>query len=218
MKVWEIKADSLKLMFVQTDTSLNENEFIDSNGSKGVIYNNPNTKNYLARMDNCILRAIDMYYSYCGKPLSNESQKPFVINGSYVNYIISDKDIVRIDVLIKNSLLKQSINFTKVNKNIYLFDEDFTVYKDEVLYIIYYDVNYVERYFSDSTDLNNFDIPEDVQRMIPYFVKAECYEEDEYQMANISRSSYINYLIFVKNKYNKRQTHIKNSNVFNKRN
>ena len=66
-------------------------------------------------------------------------------------------------------------------------------------------------------DLNDIFIPEEVQRMIPYFVKGELYEEDEPAMAQTAYAMYINFLRGLKRPFNKVQTKVRRSQVFTKR-
>jgi hypothetical protein len=59
MKLWEVKAQALRLMFADTDISFNEEDF-----SSESIYANANTREKLTRMEDSIKRAIDMYYQH----------------------------------------------------------------------------------------------------------------------------------------------------------
>ena len=61
MKLWEIKAQALRIMF--SDTSLN---FSQTDFESGIILANSNTREKYIRMNDSINRAIDSYFAYCG--------------------------------------------------------------------------------------------------------------------------------------------------------
>jgi hypothetical protein len=67
---------------------------------------------------------------------------------------------------------------------------------------------------TDQTDVTL--IPEDVLRMVPYFIKGELYEEDEPNIAMQSRQMYVQYLMGLRKKFTKTQTKVKSAKVFHK--
>ena len=69
MKLWEIKAQALRLMFADSEITFSYEDF-----KQGVIEDNANTREKLIRMDDSIKRAIDMYYSYCGNINKSKSK------------------------------------------------------------------------------------------------------------------------------------------------
>ena len=64
MKLWEIKAQALRLMFADTDIEFSFAEFENNS-----IYENANTREKLIRMNDSIRRAIDLYYHYHGEQI-----------------------------------------------------------------------------------------------------------------------------------------------------
>jgi hypothetical protein len=69
---------------------------------------------------------------------------------------------------------------------------------------------------TDETDLSTFNIPLDVQRMIPYFVKGELYEEDELAVAQQAKQEFIRFVTNLSRPFNVVQTKAKRAKVFNK--
>ena len=62
MKLWEIKAQALRLMFADADIEFSYTEFAEE-----TVYNNANTREKLVRMEDSIRRAIDIYHQYSEK-------------------------------------------------------------------------------------------------------------------------------------------------------
>ena len=62
MKLWEIKAQALRLMFADTDMMFDYTEF-----ENRAVYENVNTREKLVRMEDSIRRAIDLFYEYVGQ-------------------------------------------------------------------------------------------------------------------------------------------------------
>jgi len=232
MKLWQIKAMSLRIMFADTSIQFSEEEF-----ETGVLLSNGNTREKLIRMDDSVRRGIDRYYEIVGSPrvfgtfsleqtglsigLSNQldfdipERVDVKIYDSYV-----DEDGVTVKFL---RLTKTQIDYVydSISKRIYLEDEDYSIYGDNVTFIIWYKrikSNVPESVDQMTYDLNDIFIPEEVQRMIPYFVKGELYEEDDASMAQTSMAMYINFLTGLKRPFNKVQTKVKRSQLFTKDN
>lgn len=222
MKLWQIKANALRIMFADTDLEFSENEFID-----GIVYDNPNTREKLIGMDESIRRAIDTYYQFNDRPML--MQKMTLVG----NDILETNDIehfgipLRIDM--KTFLVNNDdVRLMREDRNLdFYFDE---ITKDVVLNDSYeYDEN-VKRVFElwfqmDEAnlpydideltyDLNDLHIPENVQRRIPLFIKGELYEEDEANLAMSSKQEYIQFVLSLRKKYGKVQKRVKTSPVF----
>ena len=230
MRLWEIKAQALKLMFVDSEMEFSETEF-----SSGTVYDNYNTKEKLVRMEDSIRRGIDLYYNLVGVPIlvdmfelvKDEEEK-------YYNKIdVSLKELfgepLRINALLyvkRNDVLElrrilENINFVynPLEKEISFYDEDYAFLGEVVKFQIWYRLkkenipliaNEIEY------DLDILPIPSEVQRMLPYFIKAEAYEEDEPQMAKQSREYYISFLHTLPKPFQKVQTKVKKSKIFRK--
>lgn len=227
MKLWQIKAMSLRIMFADTGIQFSEEEF-----SSGVLLANGNTREKLVRMDDSIRRAIDRYYEIVGEARVFDT---FSLDetGQYLDF--SDKlDFgypERVDVKIYDSynnvktlrLTKTQVDYVydSITKRIYFEHEDYSGYGENVSFVVWYKrvkSNIPENVDQMTYDLNDIFIPEEVQRMIPYFVKGELYEEDEPAMAQTAYAMYINFLRGLKRPFNKVQTKIRRSQIFNKDN
>jgi hypothetical protein len=231
MKLWEIKAQSLRQMFTDTDLSFSYDDFVD-----GVVYANSNTKEKLTRMNDSISRAIDVYYSYVGERQEikefnlskNESQT------SYINEIscssVSDFSFPsRVDILYYlDPNDKSTLRFTKnqvefvfldISKTITFINNDYTEYGANAVFRVWYKVKKQNLPLSVdemSYDLNTIYIPEEVQRMIPYFVKGELYEEDEPTLAQTAKNQYIRFVNGLRKPFSQAQTKVQSSRLFKK--
>lgn len=201
MKLWEIKAQALKLMFADSDMSFSYIDF-----TEGVLEDNYNTREKLIRMDDSIARAIDMYYSYCGN--INKKIKVKYKENTYLLDIDDIEDFgypTRVDLLTKGRVKGQekldyhydslSKDITVVFTNIDYLTE---LEKQDLDFLLYYEMkryNLPEVYDKLEFDLDDIFIPQDVQRMIPKYIKGELYEEDEPSMAMISKNEYLGYLV-----------------------
>jgi hypothetical protein len=218
MKLWEIKAQSLRLMFADTDIEFNEDEF-----ENGTIYDNANTKEKLVRMEDSIRRAIDLFYQYNGEVTRVETKGILFENDVYKNVI--DVSLItafgyptRIDInknLNEYILGQENIgfNYDRVTKRIYFTDYDFTSFEDNITFTIYFKMqklNVPSVVDELEYDLDTIHIPEEVQRQIPFYVKSELYEEDEASTAMKARNQYLEFLILNQRKnYSKVKTKVK---------
>lgn len=205
MKLWEIKAQALRIMFADTDMEFSKDEF-----EEGVVYDNANTREKLIRMNDAINRAIDLYYQYNGDITRRKVLKLFSENGEYKNYLSPlSQDVedfshpTRIDVMpnLDKGIRKReniSFDFDAISKEIHFPMFDFQAHGDAIDFLLYYKM---KRMDIDSTanemetDLDTLNIPHEVQRKIPLFIKGELYEEDEYQVAQAAKNEYLQFLI-----------------------
>lgn len=219
MKLWEIKAQSLRIMFADTDVEFDEEDFLSQ-----AIYNNANTREKLVRMEDSIRRAIDLFYQYNGEMIR-------ITTGSLVSTTELDvttyQNVIdmsgvadfgyptRVDVvenLDNNIFARESIafNYDRIDKKIYFTRNDYTSVGEYITFTIYFKMtkkNLPPSVSEMTYDLDLLYIPEEVQRMIPYFVKSELYEEDEASTAAQSLNKYINFLVL-----NQRKNYSKVSN------
>ena len=103
MKLWEIKAQALRLMFADSEITFSYEDF-----KQGVIEDNANTREKLIRMDDSIKRAIDMYYSYCGN--INKKVKVKYKENTYLLDIDDIEDFgypTRVDLVRKSRVIGQ---------------------------------------------------------------------------------------------------------------
>ena len=201
MKLWEIKAQALRLMFADSEITFSYEDF-----KQGVIEDNANTREKLIRMDDSIKRAIDMYYSYCGN--INKKVKVKYKENTYLLDIDDIEDFgypTRVDLVRKSRVIGQEkldYHYDSLAKEIeVVFDniEHLTdLEKQDLDFLLYYEMkryNLPDNFNKLEYDLDDIFIPQDIQRQIPKYIKGELYEEDEPSMAMISKNEYLGYLV-----------------------
>lgn len=201
MKLWEIKAQALRLMFADSEITFSYEDF-----KQGVIEDNANTREKLIRMDDSIKRAIDMYYSYCGN--INKKVKVKYKENTYLLDIDDIEDFgypTRVDLVRKSRVIGQEkldYHYDSLGKEIeVVFDniEHLTdLEKQDLDFLLYYEMkryNLPDNFDKIEYDLDDIFIPQDIQRQIPKYIKGELYEEDEPSMAMISKNEYLGYLV-----------------------
>ena len=237
MKLYQIKAQALRLMFADSDTNFSIEDFKEEN-----LINNPNTRQYLVGMDESIRRAIDLFYQFNGEisqmtvlsldfdytnsegvlVIPVEGDDLTLLTKVYKNMISVDKlenlcMPSRLDVIpnIEEGIgSTPNVNFYYDNlaKQIIFTEYDMAYYEGNITFTCYYKLdklNLPQDVDELEYDLNVLHIPEEVQRKIPFHVKGELYEEDEYTLAAIAKQEYIQFLMA-----NKRRTFSrKNSRV-----
>lgn len=221
MKLWEIKAQALRLMFADTDIQFSYDEF--ENGS---IYDNANTRNKLIRMNDSIARAIELYYQYVGQKTKRDTTVGLYKEDEiFENFFVYATKPSRIDVnenLEKNISKENNIPFfyDEDNQEVYL-EKDYTFLGEDITFTVYYkkpklNFQYNVQYSDLTSDLNAFEIPENVQLMIPYYIKGELYEEDEYAIAQAAKNTYLQFVVSLESNFNHMQSKVRRSKVFDK--
>lgn len=217
MLLWQIKANALRLMFADSDMNFDEQEF-----REGIVYENSNTREKLVLMEDSIRRAVDLYFQYQGSLLS-------VKNFPHENNIIDLSEEfwvgfpTKIDAEVFQ-IYEEEKRVVRVIENVSFFWDEFErkVILDanivgNVSYRVWYktaqrnlpyDVSEME------FDLNELRIGEEVQRMIPYFIKGELYEEDEPNVALTAKNEYIYFIRGLKKPQGKVQTKVKSAPIF----
>ncbi len=223
MKLWEIKAQALRLMFADTDIEFSQAEF-----SNGTIYQNANTREKLVRMVDSIKRAIDIYYQYNGEQTQTVTKflDKAIVSGALTYYntltfSASPSDFgfpSRIDVMAnitENIGETTSITYdydAKLKKVIFTI-YDFTPFTNKISFRVYYKiakVNLVGDENEITYDLDVLGIPPEVQRQIPLFVKGEIFQEDEPMMAQAAKQDFTQFLVLNQRKtFTKVQTKVK---------
>jgi hypothetical protein len=223
MKLWEVKAQALRLMFADTDVEFSQAEF-----QSGTIYQNANTKEKLVRMVDSIRRAIDLYYQYNGE----QTQTTFkaldftTANGvaTYYNTLTFSSSPSnfgfpsRIDVMANiTENIGETTNITydydaKLKKVIFTI-YDFVPFTNKISFRVYYKtakINLVGNENEITYDLDSLGIPPEIQRQIPLFVKGELYQEDEPSMAQQAKQEFTQFLVLNQRKtFTKNQTKVK---------
>lgn len=222
MKLWEIKAQALRLMFADTDIEFSFDEFENNS-----IYENANTREKLVRMNDSIRRAIDLYYHYHGEEILTMNSPLLVVEkneetGEYIQYFLETPliDVLRIDLLRKDNIggdnfilneFMQNVSFIRQGDKCVL--EKFVVEPERfVLRIWYKQKRYsIPEMVEELTfDILDAQIPEEIQRKIPFYIKGELYEEDEADVAQSAKNEYISFVItFKRNKPVQKQTKVR---------
>lgn len=203
MKLWEIKAQSLRLMFADTDLNFDKDDFVNE-----VVYQNPNTREKLVRMEDSIQRAIDLYYQYNGETTRTIERGLVFENEDYKNEIdfldIDDFGFpTRIDIVgsVSRGFWQRNnieFMFDQISRRVFFTEFDFKYYEDKIKFLVYYKIkkqNLPKDIDEIEYDLDEMYIPEEVQRQIPLFIKGELYEEDEPSLALAARNEFIGFLV-----------------------
>jgi hypothetical protein len=235
VKIPEIKLQALRIMFADSDVSFTQAEW-DNN----VLSSNPNTRDKLIRMDDSIRRGIDMFYNIRGEETSRLEQKTlFAASGVYYNKLDFSSQPTnfgfptRIDVKVID-VTDQAAPVTIIDKNqisyifnsqdkLVFFEDDFANYYNSYdYYVVYFTVWYkVARqnlpltYTESTYDLDTIKIPSEVQRALPFYIKSELYEEDEFNVAQLARQQFVQVISALRKPFNKVQTKVKRAKVFN---
>lgn len=232
MKLWKIKAQALRIMFADTDIQFSEEEF-----SSGVLITNGNTMEKLVLMEDSIRRGIDRYYEIVGeqrglKEFDFDVTKTFINVASEATFGIPERVDIRIYDVYTNEedeevttlhTTHRQVNFIydQIGGKIFFDDQDYSEYKtvDAMIWYKRKPLNLPYTIIDQMTfDLDTLYIPENVQRMLPYFVKGELYEEDEPAVAQTAMAMYINFLRGLKKSFSNVQTKVKRSKIFEKDN
>ena len=220
MELWEVKANALRLMFADSGLSFSKEEFENE-----VVYSNGNTRDKLTRMNDSKRRPIDLYYQTCGQFVKRKTVKYRIDDGIVTDFLdLTEIDdfgsVSRIDINKNNNLRIKGQKdvpyfFNQVDKEVeILIHIPDTVRKDEIeLTLSYYikDANLPDDNLINELEFNldSLNIPSDIQRKIPLYIKGEIYEEDEYALAQASKNEYIQYLLMHKRKYGGVQTKVR---------
>lgn len=172
MKYIDIKKDALRLMGVIPSTVQNE-------------YDTSNTVDYMVSMNNSIMRAIDRMKTL--ELIPPKIQKIADVNKSgFCTYTCGELGITK---NVKRVLKVEGVSFVEVPFTV--IDDTISVYLEKgELYCIEYIVEFV----ADFSDEAEIDIPDELARLIPYFIKADLYEEEEPSLSLASRNIFEGYL------------------------
>lgn len=182
MKLGEIKIEALKLMFVNNTNEMNIESFTN-------LMNDENYASYLVNMRGAINRALDRIKN--ARVLQLKSTKLDLtaaeISKHYIRYDLPAN--------IKDFYMLERVVFEDEEGGY----EDDTEYQTEggviVLpnipgeYRILYHQN-IDYVFSDMADTDELPIPDDIARLIPYFIKGDLYQEDEPNLAADARNTF----------------------------
>ena len=168
--------------------------------------------------------------SVSGSALTPEVNKVYVVIGSANASYINNKYIWNGTAFVSNpetDLLhsKNQVNYVydAINRKIYFQDVDYAKYYNEynnytITFRIWYKVAKLNIGIGnqDSINLDTLRIPADVQNMLPFYVKGELYEEDDFVVAQTAKQEFARFLQTVRQPFNKVQTKVKRARVFDK--
>jgi hypothetical protein len=245
MKIWEIKAQALRLMFSDTDLEFSEEEF-----TSNAVYENANTREKLVRMNDSIQRGIDLYYQFVGDK-TNLASLTMTLQDTFGNYVSVENNKgypLRVDFLIYKpaycttstyttestcednggtwfeeekvlEINQVSFYYHELGQKLYFQDKDYLhIYKDFIIKLRYmYKPSrvFITSSTNDQSDVST-DVPTEVQYMLPYFVKGELYEEDEPNLAAQARNLFTQFLLNTRKPFANNQSKVKRARVFSK--
>ena len=172
MKYIDIKRDALRLMGIIPDTVGND-------------YDTSKIRAYLCGMNNSILRAVDRMKNLALIP-DKLIELPSNEKSEVKRYSLSELGIngeVQ-EVLVLDGLTIHEADYALISGYLSIFVE-----RGKSYFIKFQPKN--EGKFEDNDEL---DIPDELARLIPYFIKAELYEEEEPSLAVASRNMFEGYL------------------------
>ncbi len=238
MTVKEIKLQALRMMFADSDVQFTTNEY-----DAGTLNSNANTREKLVRMDDSIRRGIDLYNTIVEQETSILDRTLVSSQNVYANTIDLTTNLpqgipvinypTRVDVFLYQTIdnvtelvhSKNQVNYVydAINKKIYFQDVDYAKYYNEynnytITFRIWYKVAKLNIGIGnqDSINLDTLRIPADVQNMLPFYVKGELYEEDDFVVAQTAKQEFARFLQTVRQPFNKVQTKVKRARVFDK--
>ncbi len=172
MKYIEVKKNALRLMGVIPDTVLG-------------LYSESNIRDYLIGMDESILRAIDRM-RILGKLPSSTKRLDSVEDSGYYSLpifsTIGSGEVLSVWRRVGCEMV--SVPFAIMEGNIYVYLD-----KDGVYY-----VDYMVSINPPIDDEKDIPIPDELARIIPYYIKADLYEEEEPSLSAQSRNVFEGYL------------------------
>ena len=179
MKIGEIKIHTLVLMNL-----CNENQFTLEKYNK--YLNETKYNRFLVNMDEPIKRAIDIINSR--EILKEKSVKLSTLTYTPVDSgihlelnQITDLYKVKKVIAIKNGIV--DLNYTIFSNNLYIHSNLI-----DKIYLVYYPKIEIQNFALDT----EIDLPDNLARLIPYFVKYELYQEDEPNLALLAKNDFEN--------------------------
>lgn len=200
MKLGTVKTEALKLMFINYAKEIDAEDIPD-------LMADDNYSSYLVNMDGAIRRGIDRIVNAGKLP----TKSVVLENGEQVGSMHYRFDLTKIP------------DFSSVVR---VTGEEWGEYKanfpfqSESYGVVLVRTNDSQAVFRmiyrpkapDITGLENIDelpIPNELANILPYFIKADLYEEDEPQLSSSARNQFEQYLAAIDTKDKSIQTHVK---------
>lgn len=171
MKYIDIKNNALRLMGITPETQTGE-------------INDEIYSDYVVGMDMSILRAIDRMKSLGSIP-TKTVKLPVVQKSDYYNFGLSELKV--------NGELKSIKN---IQENVCL-ETPFVIFDNRIFAYLEKEITYFAEYVPSDfqvIDEKEIELPDELARIIPYYIKADLYEEEEPSLASLSRNLFESYL------------------------
>ena len=178
MNIGEIKIEALKLMFVNYGFNITTEDLT-------TIESDENYGSYLVNMEGSILRALDRIENNCVLPLKTKiiTKTDYKERSNYLELDLTEiEDFCFLERIIETDVngLKNTHFQFEIEGNDLILENKNSSYK-----LIYYPKIIFKETLTDSTDIP---IPNNIARLIPYFVKSELYQEEEPALASEARN------------------------------
>lgn len=170
MKYIDIKNNALRLMGILPESASDEYEEAYSD--------------YRVGMNMSISRAIDRMRSLGSIP-TKTVKFPTVQKSDYYNFGLSELKV------------KGELKSIKSIQDGVILETPFVVFDNRIFAYLEKGISYFSEYVPtdfEIVDENEIDLPDELARIIPYYVKADLYEEEEPSLASLSRNLFESYL------------------------
>ena len=151
MKLWQVKAEALRLMFADTDLTFSEEEFVE-----GIILNNSNTREKYLGMEGSIRRAIDIFNQFNGQYTKFATFSLDVVDEVYQNSIdLSQTENLdypsRIDIIENldayiSKAYNVNFNYDFLEKKVYFEEDDMAYFEGDITFKIYYQIEKINNF------------------------------------------------------------------------
>ena len=200
MKVGDIKIEAIKLMFTNYGYDLGLDDL-------SRLAADENYGSYLVNMNGSIARALDRIQNACVLPLKRKTLKASdLITGKGFDRYDTSKisDLFQIDRI----AAEYSNGYYDGNAGYFLEGNMLVLdHNPNVTYILLYYPT-IETMNSEVLDSDELWIPDNIARLIPYFIKGDLYQEEEPELAANARNLFEASLDDIKKRTESKQNYI----------
>ena len=200
MKLGTVKTEALKLMFINYAKEIDAEDISD-------LMADDNYSSYLVNMDGAIRRGIDRIVNAGKLP----TKSVVLENGEQVGSMHYRFDLTKIPDF--SSVVRVTgEEWGEYKANFQFQSEGYGIVlvrtndSQAVFRMVYRpktpDISGLE-------DIDELPMPDELANILPYFIKADLYQEDEPQLAEAARNQFEQYLAAIDTKDKSRQTHVK---------
>ena len=199
MKLGTVKTEALKLMYINYAKEIDAEDIAD-------LMADDNYSSYLVNMNGAIKRGIDRIVNAGKMP----SKSVVLENGEPVGRMHYRFDLTQISDF--SSIVRVTGEEWGEYKNFPYQFEGYGVVlvrttDSQATFRLIYRPKAPD--ISELADTDELPIAEELANILPYFVKADLYEEDEPQQASLARNQFEQYLAAIDTKDKSIQTHVK---------